>query len=215
MSANSNGVLSPKEAARRIFNTMTPTDQQVGVVIREMKSGALKRSTSDSWTTTLEAVVEYLSRQERRKYENLDRNQAHGSTPIGPQGQTISKFYHGLIHDYFMAVVMQRGIRNQSLFFQRLVISTQVVLLCAGVSLVIYTTALMLKTPFVTPEQQTVQNWLNERYSRVEINSMKPADKAPNAVVVRFKYQESGRVIESKLIITMQNQLITSVDSVE
>jgi hypothetical protein len=207
-------LLTPKDAARRIFNTSAPTDQEIGAVIQEMKSGALQRSAPEAWTTTLEAVADYLAKQDQKK----NRSQRRGSVPAGAapasvSDPNISKFYNGLVKDYFLAVVMQRGMREHSRSFQQAVIATQALLLACGLSVLVYSAFLFLQEPFVPAEHQAIQKWLAGRYSTVKISEIQPVANQPQAFLAKFKYQESGRVIESKLKLVVQNGAVATVDS--
>ncbi|MGD9645790.1 MAG: hypothetical protein AB7U73_08765 [Pirellulales bacterium] len=83
MSSTPRRSLSVVEAARLLFRTPTPDDQQIGRVFERMKSGALRvhqrGRNPREWTTTEESLAEFMAN------EMLKRQRAAGSTARAPR----------------------------------------------------------------------------------------------------------------------------------
>jgi hypothetical protein len=209
-------ILTPKEAARRIFNTDTPSEQQVSNVIALMKSGAIARTAPDQWTTTVPAVADYLTRVESARLDPRDRpTRGHATTSIDSAGTSVSQFYRGLIKDYFLAVLLKRQLHSRSQTFQRVVVASQAVVLLLGLLIIALAAAQVLKKPWVSPEQKIVEAWLSNKFQEVTLRNVSPHTSEPNAVIAKYTYRDGGRIIESKMKFTLSGGQVLSVDSSE
>jgi hypothetical protein len=218
MRTTADEILTPQEAARRIFNTTSPTPQQVSNVIALLKTGAIERNVSHNstsqYTTTVQAVADYLSRVETARSESRGRtSHAHATTPIDAAGRSVSQFYQGLLQDYFLAVLLQRKQSARSDTFHKAVLASQVVILLVGLSIIGFAVSQAWKKPWVSPEQEIVEAWLVNKFAEVKIRSVQPHAADANAVVASYTYRDGGRMIESKMKFTLSGGQVLSADS--
>src|SRR5688572_26359562 len=93
-------VLTAREAARVIYQTDDPTADQINKVRASIARGHLPASSKGHWTTTQEALAEYLARTTAARHYR----------PAGAQRATgeLRGYYRRLLKDYFLAVTLRR-----------------------------------------------------------------------------------------------------------
>jgi len=197
--------LTVEEAARIIYSTPTPTEQQKGKVRDKLRRGTLRRSPRSPWSTTAWAVAEYLAARTSPQHRR----------PGAPKD--LQGLYGGLLRDYFLALVLRRRAAGRSRLFQRTVVAGQVVVLAASLWL-IATIALKTRSA-MAPERAAVQEWLEAnirgRYRIVEWFPPRPSDEGVT-LRLRYQYFTPGRkgivtdrefeVVEGRVVSTRQTQ---------
>jgi hypothetical protein len=168
--------ISAEEAATLIFGTASPTLAQIGSVRELMRRGELRQSARRQFTTTREAVAEYLTNRELRKAQrsvqrgeaDATEDSAAASQPAGaatPQraasrlarparparssreeDRHLSSMYRELLQDYFLSMVIYGRARDRSAQYQRNVLVGRCVVLVALVAFVAWQFTTMFGT---------------------------------------------------------------------
>lgn len=156
--------ISAEEAAKLIFGTASPSLTQIGGVRELMRRGELRQSARRQFTTTREAVAEYLANRELRKaHRSKQRGEeapADDDAPAkptkraaaAPQATTrsarptrspradgdrhLSSMYREMLHEYFLSVVIYGRARDRSADYQRRVLIGRCVVLVALVAFI-------------------------------------------------------------------------------
>jgi hypothetical protein len=195
------------EAARLIFRTRTPTEQQVARVQKLMQSGMLADShcmgPPSHWTTTPAAIADYLANEslKRQEAKYLDitgkpltaPSLFDGTVPEGADTQQLKSLYKGIWSDYFLTVFMQRKGVHQSVNFRRAVLAGQISILLALVLIMIG--GIGLTTESIPPQRSAVERWIAENTDQYSIQTWYPPEPSANGegVVIRVKYSyQSG-----------------------
>ena len=214
-------ILSPVDAARRLYNTPSPTTEQVGRVVQKIESGTLARSERGGLTTTLPAVVDYLARREEHRRQTRPAAGEPGSIgpstlskPRSPQQHgkevaSLSHVYHELLKDYFFAVLLRRKATHRSQAFQWAVIGSQGMLLAAAIALVTVVSIGAIRATFMSPEHAAIHQWVHGRHEDVEITAIKPLLQPPGGYRVNYHYRVPGkRRIHTSMILTVKDQRV-------
>ena len=203
MAENSLRVLSVEEAACILYSTTSPSEQQLGKVRTKIQKGLLKRSDKGHWTTTPQAIAEYLAaraaherdvqfaknhspeepRASRGKQPRIAAERPHGD-------REVSGLYRAMLRDYFLAVALRRRARNRSQAFERAVIAGQAAFLILAAGLFFWGYQQVFAA--VAPERAAVERWLAENtgeYQIVEWFPAHPSDEAPDTTVQRVQYK--------------------------
>ncbi len=140
--------ISAEQAAALIFGTNAPTMAQVGGVRDMMRRGELRQSAKRHFTTTRNAVADYLADRELRKAErslkrslatdgqaNGIKSRKHekaiggGQSPrhiapaaVAGKHRHLRGMYRDLLRDYFLSVVVYGRSRDRSAEYQRRVL---------------------------------------------------------------------------------------------
>jgi hypothetical protein len=209
-------VLSAVEAARRIYNTPSPTAEQVGRVVQKIADGRLKRSPRGGPTTTAESVAEYLARK-----ETAHANQHRGSGGLPGRQLPPAALAHvydplqplvkGLLRDYFLAVVLRRKVNNRSGLFHGAVIATQAMLLVLMIASIWFVTDRAVRSQNASPEKRAVQAWLVQKYENADLKSIEVISRQPLRVKARFNYYVNGRKIESLQFLTLDGDRVIGI----
>jgi hypothetical protein len=209
-------VLSAVEAARRIYNTTSPTAEQVGRVVQKIEQGRLARSAKGGPTTTAESVAEYLTRKETAQARQ-HRGQAGLSGKLPPPASLshlydpLQPLYKGLLRDYFLAVVLRRKIGHRSKAFHSSVIATQCLLLVGLVGLIWFATDRAVKGRFVPPEERAVKAWLDQHFEKVQLQSVELTSREPMRVRARYSYFVNDRKINSEQQFALEGGQVTRI----
>lgn len=179
-------ILSPGEAARIIYRTMNPSSEQVDKVRYKLARGMLRSSSQGRWTTTPEAVAEYLSR--RAGHQGISRRQASGQEPL-------FALYRKLLQDYCLAVLARRTTARRSGMFKALVIMGQVVCLLLIVGAVLAGHRHGFQD--AAAEQAVVEQWIGDQGGDFQIVQWYPVEKVPGEdarrLRVKYKYMAAKR----------------------
>lgn len=216
-------VLSPVEAARRLYNTPSPTAEQVGRVVKKIEAGTLARSERGGITTTLQAVADYLARREEHRHQG--RPAAGKPDPAGSRapskqgvtkqhGQEIASFthvYHELLKDYFLAVLLRRKVTHRSQAFQWAVVGSQGTLLAAAIALAAIVSIGAIRATIMSPEHRAIHEWVNGRHEDVRIVNILPLAQPPGGYRVEYNYRIPGqRRIHTSLILTLKDHQVVN-----
>lgn len=150
--------ISAEQAASLIFSTAQPTLTQVGGVRDLMRRGELRQSAKRHFTTTREAIAEYMANRELRKAERSVQRGSETASQSGEDtsGKTLPRrgktpgtsrvnrrtqparraaddrhlrgVYRELLHDYFLSVVVYGRAHDRSAQCQRRVLYGRCVL---------------------------------------------------------------------------------------
>ena len=207
----SDRTLTAEEAARVLFSTATPTDQQVGRVRRLLVRGHLKPGAKGRWSTTAQSVAELLASKVAQRRDagrafaadgvarlqrdhSTAKNQPNGGPAAGASGE-LSSLYGQLLRDYFLAVTLRRRVPRRSATFARAVLAGQIALLLAAGGLFVFAGSKIFAPP--PAEQSIVEKWLEENTGDFQIVEWFPAQSGGEddftQVRVRYKYFSGGR----------------------
>lgn len=220
--------MSVVQAARTLFRTRTPSDEQVHRVFRLMKSGALAvRDASGAplaWTTTESALADFLAENETRRAgtaqakESSSRRTAGAAGKVAAvypdQGDKLREVYHEIWRDYFLAVMFRRRTANRTVFFRRAVLAGQVVLLATMV-VAIVTCIRGMGAWNEPPERQHVKRWIEQNTDEFSIKrwlASTPADAGGVLVEVEYRYQkESPRWVHTSRTFHVAGEAVEEV----
>jgi hypothetical protein len=216
MSAKGAKILTPVQAAEWIYDTKSPTTEQIGWVVAKIESGQLRRSSRGGATTTADAIAEYLARRaSARGAERVTApRQSTAAAALTAVGRNkFSRLYRGLLEEYFLAVLLRRRVSHQRKWLQWAVSGTHAVLLVVLVAFValVATKAMRLARP--SPEETAIMAWLNGRYQQVRMHELKRVESDPQRIVAAFDYFVNGRRIQSKVYFRVQEDKVISASS--
>lgn len=199
MSRNSHAApLTLRQAAEIIFKTSNPTVEQLVATKQAMATGRLRgntqRKVASRWTTSAEAVAEYLAALSFAARERKD-DRTPKYNPSGEEEEQISLVYQDFLKDYFLAVLFRRRTKRASKRFRQAVVAGQAILLLAIVAAFLATVRSFHRPP--SPEQAAVMDWIAARSDRYEIQewfpSVKESDSSGTIVRVAYRYYRDGR----------------------
>lgn len=210
-------LLSAEEAAARIFGTTNPTVEQIRSVQGWIQAGVLEAGAKEN-STTSESVALFMARQEMhratQRHKQDSRRGATGSF-AGSRDPHVSRLYENMWREYFLAVLLQRSSKDRSRWFATAVIATQVLILLIGLGIIGVSVATVWKVPLKSSEQRAAEAWLQQKFRNPVVQQFQSKSDAPGRYVVHFGYEDNGRQIQSRLILTMQGGSVTSADSSE
>jgi hypothetical protein len=208
MSEAKSRILSAREAARIIYNTPQPTNEQVGKVGEHLVRGHLKPSAKGGATTTVAAVAEFMAASATHR--------AGGST----EDRKLSAMYRGLLGEYFLAVVARRKFSHRSKGFEQAVLAGQILVLLVLVAA--FVGGFRLARGQIAPERVAVERWLaeNTEYYRVEEWKESRLDEQPGGMFVRVKYAyrnapQGKQIITERSFVVRDGQATPVVESDE
>ncbi|MDX1948294.1 MAG: hypothetical protein SFU86_23080 [Pirellulaceae bacterium] len=215
MSAPSKQPLSVVEAARRVFSTAKPTQQQVDYVVEKIETGALARGPRGGLTTSVEAVALYLARRESTRGSVY---KGDGAGLLGDGERHIDADteagFQSIVKDCFLSALTRRSVENRSPVFQRAVLTVQALLLAAAVLFLVGVSVFSLGLSGPTAEQKTARQWLTQKYRDVRISSLNMVRDPPRAVKASFTYSDNeNKKVESQLVIIVRNNQVVSTYS--
>jgi hypothetical protein len=230
MSSKTDRIISIVDAARLIFRTRNPTDEQIHRVYTQMKSRALAVHDSSGpplkWLTTEEAVADFLAAnkieqtlghpaiaaaKQRAKWTSKD---APSSLPPNyeEESEMLREVYHGIWKEYFLAVILRRRAAHHSKKFRRTVVVGQAVLLVGMLGRFFGTFRLAFQpTP---PERLVIERWIDENTDDYSITRWHSSKSLGGAVVVRVEYRyqkDSRRSIHTDRTFSVQGEVVTEV----
>jgi hypothetical protein len=212
MHESSSHILSAVAAARRIYNTPQPSAEQVGRVVEKMRSGALKQSEQGGATTTVDALADYMARRElARNAKHQRQRQPDEQTPLDG-AVPVAHVYEGLLKNYFLAVLLRRKTSRDSKAFQRVVLATQLAILCCGLLAIGGVAVRLTQASRERPEQRAIAAWLAKHYADPKVTEVRPLADAAHAFRVQFNYRVNNRRIYSNLRITLQGEQVVDAD---
>lgn len=185
--------LLPRDAARLIFHTETPTLDQVATVVQQFERGELvgRRHAKHRWTTTAPLVADFMARQAVQQAGR--RSTTVGFDASSAAALQLSRVYQDILRDYFLAVVQRRKFRHRSKWFDRAATLGQVFSLAGA--LAILTAVGRLGFSPEPPERHAVTRWLQENVARYEVKKWHPAQVSEDdrfAVRVEYEYYSAG-----------------------
>ncbi|MGE0608665.1 MAG: hypothetical protein AB7O62_16340 [Pirellulales bacterium] len=185
MDAAQTRVLSARDAASIIYNTPDPSEDQVNKVRVKLVRGVLRASGNGRWTTTQQAVAEYLTGQAVGRAGPSRRAAA-----IRPSADNnaLSGQYRRFLTDYFLALALRRRIAYRSHSFHRAALIGQILVVLAGMILVFQSYRAIVRVT-TTPEQRAVLAWLDENVGRYQAVEWLPAAPAAQGALVRVRYK--------------------------
>jgi hypothetical protein len=135
--------ISVVEAARTLYRTTSPSDEQLLRVCRLMQTGALqprqRAGSPMTWTTTSAALADFLA------HSAVQRCRAAASdlpaTVTAREASKLSGVYREIWRDYFLAILMRQRADQHGATFRRAVVVGQVVALFTLVSVFLITLA--------------------------------------------------------------------------
>jgi hypothetical protein len=210
--------LSLVEAARVIYRTAAPSDEQIQRVYRRMKSGALAvrdfgRNPLE-WTTTEGALADYLAARMVKVRENPTPASSRNKTaraPIAPrlsnrrarEASRLRSMYYGMWREYFLAVLLRRRMAHRSAAFRRAVLAGQIGLLVCLAALLV--AAVRLTREPIAPERAAIERWIGQQSDRHQVVRWYPTQPAPDGngllVEVEYKYaKDSPRTVTTRRV---------------
>lgn len=192
--------LTAHEAARIMYNTDSPTPEQVGQVRLRIVKGRIQPSPGSHSTTTDQAVAAFMARAA------VARHSAHPAN----ENDQLSGFYLQLFQDYFLAVVARRKVGHRSGLFQRAVLIGQVVgllLMAASVGWII----VQALHPEL-PERAAVRRWVQQHYGSVTFHQWFATDSPDEVDGMRVRVQFSYRSPSRRFIRTDRAFLVQGND---
>jgi len=212
MPKSSSKELSIVEAARLIYHTRSPSDEQIQRVYKRMKSGSLPvrdygRAPLE-WTTTEQALADYLASQMLKPRAALPppepiprRAPATRSTRLDREATQLRSVYRGMWRDYFLAVMLRRRMGHRSLAFRRAVLAGQIVFLASFLGLLM--AAIRITTEPTLPERVAIERWIDECTDRHQVVRWHPTQIATDGrvmtVEVEYRYaKDSPRTITTR-----------------
>jgi hypothetical protein len=223
--------LSIVEAARVIFRTAVPSDEQIQRVYKRMKAGTIPVRAYGGdplkWTTTETALADFLAAQMIRgpsgaSRVSAPREHAHAAPPANAgtssrrarQAKRLRGVYYGMWRDYFLAVMLRRRMAHRSAAFRRAVLAGQVGLLAlfAGV----LAGAVRLAREPIVPEHVAIERWIDERTDRHQVVRWHPAQLARdgNGVTIEVEYRyakDSARTITTRRTFRVAGEQVEEV----
>lgn len=160
--STTDSAISVAEAARTLFRTSTPSDEQILLVCRLMRSGHLQAQKlagpPATWSTTALALAEYMAsstvhRSSMQRLKSADRDilPSSESANDGAEEQSalesasrgrsekqwghLAGIYREIWRDYFFAMLLRRQAQQRGAAFQRAVLIGQISLLVLIVAL--------------------------------------------------------------------------------
>jgi hypothetical protein len=230
MSSTTDRVISIIDAARLIFRTRNPTDEQIHRVYKQMKSRSLAVHDVSGpplkWTTTEEAVADFLAAnkidqtlghpaiaaaKQRAKWTSKDTPSVLPPN-YEEESATLREMYHGIWKEYFMAVILRRRAAHHSKKFRGAVVVGQVVLLIGMLGLFVG----MFRLAFLPmpPEQLAIQHWLAENTDEYRVTRWHPSKEVDGGMLVRVEYRyqkDSRRSIHTDRTFSVQGDVVTEV----
>lgn len=203
MSEPKHRVLVPGEAARIIYHTENPSPEQIDKVRYKLARGLLKSSSQGRWTTTPEAVAEYLSH--RTSHQAAKRRQESGHKPL-------FALYRELLQDYCLAVLARRSTTRRSGIFETLVIMGQLGCLVMIIGAVL--AGHRYGFPDAVPEQAAVEHWLSDHADDFQIIEWYPVQgrgtEETCRLRVKYKYMTAKRksVLTDRIFIIRNRQVV-------
>lgn len=196
--------LTVEQAARIVYNTASPTREQVARIRDKIESGGIRRSLRGGLTTTRSALADYLAGR---------TSTSAGAARAAPRAanEPLPGFYRELLKEYFLAVLLRRKLERRSKLFAASVLAMQVAILLLPLGVFAWVYRGSLAAGWKSPERQAVERWLSEHYDEFEIHSL--TNSAPSAARVKFWYSAKGsKRIESDRIFTISGDRVVSVD---
>ncbi len=205
-SGNHEEPISAEQAAALIFRTTRPNVTQVGGVRDLMRRGELRQSARRHFTTTRQAVAEYLTSRELRKTER-SRGAPQAADPEEPAAVTtavpakaapprpsrnrgdvyLRDIYREYLNDYFLSLIVYGRSKDRSEQFQRRVFHGRCALLLMLLALLWWSFQSMLVQPV------TAEPWAEAGASRVQRDQ-----SAEKKVVQEFlrKYRQQAVMMD-------------------
>jgi len=135
--------ISVVEAARTLYRTTSPSDEQLLRVCRLMQTGALqsrqRAGSPMTWTTTSAALADFLASSAVKRQGATSSELP--ATVTAREAAGLSGVYREIWRDYFLAIMMRQRADQHGENFQRAVVIGQAVALFLLVSVFLVTLA--------------------------------------------------------------------------
>lgn len=230
--------LSIVEAARLLYRTDAPSDQQMWRVFERMKAGAIRvidrQSAPRDWTTTERALADYVAAEMVKRHGGgtiaeaktivstkptrpvaQGKQTAHrlppSRTPSGQDSQNLQQVYHSIWRDAFLAVLLRRRIAHRSATFHRWALAGQILLLIAlpGTAAGLVRTT----TERAPPEHAAIERWIEANTDFYDVQQFCPGRPSPDGtgtiIEVEYRYTK-----DSRRVITTRRTLLVVDDEV-
>lgn len=223
MSESIGHALSAVDAARIIFRTDAPSEEQIGRVYERMRAGVIRVTDRTrplhAWMTSESALADYLAAERTRKPNR--RTPANGVKKTAPPGKTraangkqVVEVYRAIWRDYFLAVMLKRRMSHRSRAFHRAVLGGQIALLlfiCAT-----FYFGLRFTIAPSRPEQAAIERWIDEHTDSHLVTRWHPtlAGDEPDEVVVEVEYRytrDSARAIHTKRRFSVKGDVVAEL----
>ena len=203
-------ILSLEQAARLIYKTSRPTEEQLEKVRAKLDRGVLQRSPRGRYTTTTSAVADYMA-----GYVATAKAQEHrGKHVVGKE--PLPGLYRELLKDYFLAVLLQKTARRRSAAFGWSVLAMQVCLVLLPPVILVATYHESVQALIKSPERAAVEAYMEREFDSYEISKFQPLESSPGTIRVEFWYTKKGsKRIESVRLITVSGGQVTDVNMPE
>lgn len=199
-------VLTAQRAAALLYNTQTPTMEQVAKVQAKIARGMLVRSNRGGWTTTPGAIAQYLADKSSKEAARSGRK----ATAIR-RGATMPGFYRELVKDYLLAMMMRRTLRKRSAVFLYAVSAMQVALVLTPLVVTITTWRSVDAARSISTERAAVERWLANKYYEHQVQTL--TETSDGTTHVKFWYrQKDSKRIESDRVFTIESGQVTNVE---
>lgn len=205
MSNTRSRVLSPMDAARIIYGTNPPSAEQVDKVRYKLARGVLKKSAEGGWTTTPEAVADYLSQCSSKGMLSTR----------APTHRRMFKVYQEILREYCLALVARRSISRRSRTFQVAVVLGQVA--CLLILSLACLPALRHGTRQIPEEHAIVTRWISDHEGQFQVVKWFPVSSGDEVNVRHVRVQYRYAVNPNKQVTTDRLFVIrgTQVTSVQ
>jgi len=209
-------VLDAIEAARLIFNTAEPSEEQVAKVEAEIRRGALRRSRQGGLTTTAEGVANYFASKAAASLvphsAPAESPSPKGVKPSAAEEPAVTGVYQTMLKDYFLGIFLQRQSKQHPDFFQKAILAGQILLFVGMLAILAWAftdAAGIFSTK--SPGQVAVEKWIAAKHGRFELVSISPGAEETD-LIVKFRYRaNSGKQIETQQVFRIEDGNVSIV----
>jgi len=195
--------ISLSQAARTLFGTNVPSDEQIYYLIRHIKSGSLAGrdggSSLTKWATTEAALAEFMASERVEKRRDIQSRPPHDRE----ESAALRTIYRGVWRDYFLSLMLSRRMANRGAAFRRAVLAGQVILLIIIAGVALGAARQITRQATVSPEHLAVEEWIFRNTDEFAIEHWHPTEPSAEGegtiVAVEYRYRkESQRWIHTK-----------------
>lgn len=213
MSKSSDRRLSIADAARLLYRTDAPSDQQIGRVYERMKAGAIRvHDTSAAprhWTTTEKALADYVAVEMVKRQDAVNpvavakprgeplasRTRGAAQSDRARDAKTLKDAYHNIWRDAFLAVLLRRRMAHRSARFHHGVVVCQIALLIGLIGIALGAIRLTMRP--IAPEHMAIERWIEQATDTYSVTRWHPTQTAADGqgvtVEVEYRYTKQSR----------------------
>lgn len=204
--------LTAHDAAATLFGVEQVTERQLNQVRLMIAKRILKPFRNGTLTTSASEVARYLARQDLdlAAIRATDRDEDHRS---------VAKTYQQFAMDYFLAVTLRKRRSSNHRFFDRAVVTGQIVLLI-GIALAFLQLAIGFKTK-LGGDHAAIRQYLSTKHTNFEVTNItktlaNSSSNSPAMVRVRYRYfTPKGKSIESERYLALSQGRVVEEQQID